>query len=211
MGRGRGAASARDAADRGRGRGRHRLDAEPAGRGRHVEPGGFNARGAAAAPGLSRGAAAGGDSGADGHLALRRGQGQPVPAARLQPGPRHRPGELRRRGAGEHAHPCPRPGLYRPELPDPGACGRRHLHQGAVFRGRGRLLRRGVRPHPTGGHAGPAAQRLGGIGGRPAPVPRRLAQPGGRRASAGRAGAVAPRRPVDASGQRAQDQPGAAL
>ena len=57
----------------------------------------------------------------DRHPAQRRRQGQPVLPARLQPRPRHRLRDLRRRHAGQHADARARPGLHRPELPDPRA------------------------------------------------------------------------------------------
>ena len=48
---------------------------------------------------------AGGGARPDRHPAQRRGQGQPVLPARLQPRPRHRPRHHGRRHAGQHAHP----------------------------------------------------------------------------------------------------------
>ena len=74
------------------------------------------------------------------HAAQRRRQGQPVFPARLQPRPRHRLRDLRRRHAGQHADARPRPGLHRPQLADPRAGRSPSLPQGSVLRGRGRLL-----------------------------------------------------------------------
>ena len=55
-----------------------------------------------------------------GDAAQRRGQSQPVFPARLQSRSRHRPGDLGRRHADQHAHPCAWPGLCRSELADAG-------------------------------------------------------------------------------------------
>ena len=55
------------------------------------------------------------------HAAQRRRQGEPVLPARLQPRPRHRLRDDRRRRAGQHADARARPGLHGPQLPDPRA------------------------------------------------------------------------------------------
>ncbi len=76
--------------------------------------------------------------------AQRRGQGQPVLPARLQPRPRHRPAHHRRRHAGQPAQPRPRPGLDRPELPDSRAGDR------AATTARARTTRaRAISPRPA--------------------------------------------------------------
>ena len=76
---------------------------------------------------------------ADRDPALRRRQSQPVFSARLQSRPRHRPGDLRRRRAGQHAHPCAWPGLCRSELADAGDGQFARRAQGPVFRRRRRF------------------------------------------------------------------------
>ena len=68
------------------------------------------------------------------HAALGRRQGQPVLPARLQPRPRHRLRDQRRRHAGQHAQPRPRPGLHRPQLPDARAGAAHRIPQGPVLR-----------------------------------------------------------------------------
>ena len=73
------------------------------------------------------------------HAAQRRRQGEPVLPARLQPRPRHRLRDLRRRHAGQHADARPRPRLQRPELADPRARRPASLPQGPVLRRRRRL------------------------------------------------------------------------
>ena len=80
------------------------------------------------------------DARPDRHPAFRRGQSQPVLPARLQSRPRHRPRHQRRRHAGEHAHPRPRPGLCRHQLPDPGTDPVDARPQGPLLRRRRRLL-----------------------------------------------------------------------
>ena len=62
---------------------------------------------------------AGSDARPDRQPAQRRRQGQPVLPARLQPRSRHRPAHHGRRHAGQPAQPRARPGLDRPEFPDP--------------------------------------------------------------------------------------------
>ncbi len=76
---------------------------------------------------------AGGGAGPDRHAAFRRGQSQPVLPARLQPRPRHRHRPVPRRHAAQHAHPCPRPGLRRHQLPDPELVGAVEFHKGPYF------------------------------------------------------------------------------
>ena len=99
-------------------------------------------RGIQRAPGRAGRRGAGGVPGPDRHAALRRGQSQPVLPARLQPRPRHRPRHHGRRHAGQHAHPWPRPGLRRPQLPDPRADPAVRCPQGSLLRRRRRLLLR---------------------------------------------------------------------
>jgi hypothetical protein len=61
--------------------------------------------------GLSAGAAARDSPGHDRHLSQRRGQGESVPDARLQPRSRHGPGDVCRRHAGQSADACSWTGL----------------------------------------------------------------------------------------------------
>ena len=104
------------------------------------------------------------------HPALRGRQGQPVLPARLQPGPRDRLRGHRRRDAGEHAHPRPRPGIRRPQLRDPGAGREGPVPQGSVPRLDRRLLvgrggglrpRRGAAPGDRPRHPGELRLRRG--------------------------------------------------
>ena len=74
--------------------------------------------------------------------AQRRGQGQPVLPARLQPRSRHRLRHDGRRRAGQHADGRARARLRGRQLPDPGTGQRRAVQEGSVLRRRGRLLRR---------------------------------------------------------------------
>ena len=80
----------------------------------------------------------------------------------------------RRRHAGEHADPRPRPGLRRPELPDPRARRRHRLPQGSVRRrpGRFRQRRRGRARlrHPSRGRLRQRRRRRARL---PAPARRR--------------------------------------
>ena len=100
----------------------------------------------------ARGRGAGSGARPGGNPALRRGQGEPVFSARLQPRSRYRLCQQRRWRAGQHAHQRPWPGLQRHQLPDPRA-GRSHrLSQGTVLRPErgfllGRLGRRAVSQH----------------------------------------------------------------
>ena len=71
--------------------------------------------------------------------AQRRRQGEPVLPARLQPRPRHRLRDLRRRHADQHAHARARAGLHRPQFPDPRAGLAHRLQERPLLRGRGRL------------------------------------------------------------------------
>ena len=86
-------------------------------------------------------------AGHDRQPAQRRGQGQSVLPARLQPRSRHRLLDDRRRRAGEHADRRPRARLLRRQLPDSRARERRAVQEGAVLRRRGRLLGRRRRQH----------------------------------------------------------------
>ena len=138
-------------------------------------------------------------AGAGDQPAQRRRQGQPVLPARLQPGSRLRLRADHRRHPGEHAHPRPRPGLRRRQLPDPRARQRRAVPQGPLLRGErgllvGRLGQHQLlqRPRPPDGDAAHRVVRL-------------PAAPGGRLAEAGcgqPAGGVRVR-----AGQRAVGQP----
>ena len=79
--------------------------------------------------------------------AQRRGQGQPVLPARLQPRSRHRLRDDGGRHAGEHADARPRSRLLRSELPDPRARQRRAVLEGSVLRRARRLRHRRRRQH----------------------------------------------------------------
>ncbi len=85
---------------------------------------------------------------ADHQPAQRRGQGEPVLPARLQPRSRHRLHDDRRRGAREHANPRPRPGLLGPQLPDSRTGQRCPVPQGPVLRRRRRFRDRRRGAHP---------------------------------------------------------------
>ena len=79
--------------------------------------------------------------------AQRRGQGQPVLPARLQPRSRLRLRADDRRHSGQHADARARAGLRRLELPDPRAGERRAVPQGSLLRGERRLLVRRLGQH----------------------------------------------------------------
>ena len=83
----------------------------------------------------------------DRHAAQRRGQGQPVLPARLQPRSRHRLRDDGRRHAGESADARAWTGLFRPQFPDSRARQRRAVFEGTVLRGAGRLRDRRIVEH----------------------------------------------------------------
>ncbi len=86
-----------------------------------------------------------------GDAAQRRRQGQPVFPARLQSRPRHRHRDLGRRHADQPAHPCPWPGLRRPQLPHAGGRQFARHPQGAVLCRRRRFRQcRLARDRPAG-------------------------------------------------------------
>ena len=86
-------------------------------------------------------------AGPDREPAQRRGQGESVLPARLQPRSRHRLLDDGRRSSGEYANRRARPWLFGRQLPDSRARERRAVQEGAVLRGRGRLLGGGCRQH----------------------------------------------------------------
>src|SRR3569623_1437457 len=92
-----------------------------------------------------RGAGGGARAGRD--PALRRGQGQPIFPAGIQPGSWHRHRHTRRRHADQHAHPRPRPRLDRSQLPHPRAGTRRALQDRPLFRRRWRFRLRRLGAH----------------------------------------------------------------
>ena len=88
--------------------------------------------------------------------AQRRGQGQSVLPARLQPRSRHRLRDDGRRHAGQHADARARARLLRSELPDPRAGQRRAVLEGPVLRRPGRLRDRRRGQHQLRQRARPA-------------------------------------------------------
>ena len=150
-------------------------------------------------------------AGIDRHPAQRRGQGQPVFPARLQPRSRHRHRYHTRRHAGQHAHPCAWPGLCRSQFHDPRTDQHLELQQGPLFpgawgfrhrRGSADQLRRYLAPRSRPGDR----RHLGLL-----PRARRDVASGRRRQPARRGGVCARRRAVDDPGQLQQGQPGSAL
>ena len=107
--------------------------------------------GTAADARVSPGSAAGDRPGSDRDPAQRRGQGESVSDARLQPRSRHGSRDICRRHADQPADPCARSGLHGPQLHDPRTRGCDHLHQGAVLRQRRRLRRGRVGAHRLSG------------------------------------------------------------
>ena len=105
-------------------------------------------RAARAAHAVAPGRSARDGAGRDRHPAQRRREGEPVLPARLQPRPRHRLRDLDRRRAGEPAEPRSRPGLHRPQLPDPRAVERVDFRKGPYDARDGDFSSAGRRGHP---------------------------------------------------------------
>ena len=149
-----------------------RLRRDPASRARHRAAGALVLLGAAhprqglraAAPGPA-GRRPPPDPGADHQSAPGRGQGRAVPDPGLRRRPRHRPGPVRGRPAGQPAEPRARARLCRPALPDPGDGQDGGRPEGALL-GRVRRLRHrrgGELRHPglrRGEHAGSGRRKL---------------------------------------------------